>query len=139
MTFGPIAVAPDLQKKGVGKQLILHTAKIAKEMGYPAIIVWGDPAYYARVGFRSGERYDVRTEDNCYAAALQVLLLLQPHLANEINGHFAESSVFGEINPDELEAFDATFPPREKVVNTPSQLRFAFMKTLSAPVFTPDL
>jgi predicted N-acetyltransferase YhbS len=134
ITFGPISVHPEYQGKGIGSALIRHSAKVAREQGYPAIIIYGDPAYYARVGFRLGEKFDLRTPSNKYAVALQALLLQDnEETINKLGGHFEESDVFNQIEPSDVEAFDATFPIKEKAI-TDSQKRFEVLRSLSYPV-----
>jgi len=49
--LGPIAVRPDLQRRGFGRRLIEQgEAGIAKQ-GVSRLFVLGDPAYYGRLGF----------------------------------------------------------------------------------------
>lgn len=45
---GPVAVRPDLQRGGVGKQLMEALVKAAAELGYDALMMIGDPEYYGR-------------------------------------------------------------------------------------------
>ena len=51
LTFGPISVLPEYQGRGIGSKLIQHTKAIAKSLGYQAILIYGDPEFYKRVGF----------------------------------------------------------------------------------------
>src|SRR5512136_1108067 len=46
ITFGPVSVLPAFQKRGTGSALIIHTISLARDMGYPAICIYGDPRYY---------------------------------------------------------------------------------------------
>jgi predicted N-acetyltransferase YhbS len=57
LTFGPLSVLPEYQNKGIGGKLINHTIKLSKEMGYKAIIIYGDPEYYKRFGFKESKVY----------------------------------------------------------------------------------
>ena len=41
-------------------------------MGFRAVLLCGDPAYYGRRGFVPAESFGIRTADDMYAAALQV-------------------------------------------------------------------
>ena len=50
--LAPVAVAPALQKSGIGKALIEAGLSRAKADGVPFLIVLGEPLYYVRVGFR---------------------------------------------------------------------------------------
>ncbi|GFE74188.1 GCN5 family N-acetyltransferase [Novosphingobium sp. TCA1] len=51
--LGPVAVAPDLQRGGIGARLIEAGLARLREMGAQGCVVLGDPTYYARFGFVS--------------------------------------------------------------------------------------
>lgn len=121
ITFGPIGVLPEVQGKGVGSALIEHTAELAREMGYSAIVIYGDPAYYRRFGFVPAEAYDTANGEGFYAAPMQVLTLAEDSLKGK-GGRFFESEAFS-FNSDEVAKFDQDFPQMEKGY-APSQDRF---------------
>ena len=73
ITFGPVSVLPEFQRQGVGSALIRHTLSLAQQMGFSAVFIYGDPAYYGRLGFRPAEAFGVGTEDNFYQDALQAV------------------------------------------------------------------
>lgn len=50
--LGPVAVAPGHQSKGVGQKLITEGLDKLRGSGVDIAMTYGDPAYYARVGFR---------------------------------------------------------------------------------------
>ena len=127
VSFGPVSVLPTLQKQGIGSGLITHTINLAREMGFPAICIYGDPRYYSRFGFRCAEKYEIKTADGKYAVALQVLELQPGALAN-MPGRFIESSAF-EVDEKILTQYDAVFPLKEKT-ETDSQREFAFLASL---------
>ena len=52
LLLGPLAVAPDLQGKGIGRALMRHGIAESHELGHRLIVLVGDEPYYARVGFR---------------------------------------------------------------------------------------
>lgn len=60
LALGPIAVLPEHQRKGVGKALIAEGLERAKEVGFGAVVVLGDPAYYEQFGFKPSSAYKVR-------------------------------------------------------------------------------
>jgi putative acetyltransferase len=132
ITFGPISVLPDFQKKGVGKKLIEHSFEVATRMGYPAVIIFGDPRYYGRHGFRWAERYNIRTSGGKYSAAL-LIYVLQDSAAELFRrlvvGTFSESNLFEQDLAAGLDDFDASFHPRQKEV-TKSQLEFEVLRTV---------
>ncbi|MFC3714163.1 GNAT family N-acetyltransferase [Sphingoaurantiacus capsulatus] len=51
--LGPVAVAPDLQGTGLGKQLMTESLAQADAAGHGVIILIGDPEYYGRFGFEA--------------------------------------------------------------------------------------
>ncbi len=122
LCLGPIAVLPDFQGQGIGSRLIEHTKKRAKEMGYRAIFLYGDPGYYSKFGFVAAEQYEIGTPDNMYADPLQALELYDGALAGG-KGRFFEDPVF-EIDETATAEFDRLFPPKEKHDDLPSQDRF---------------
>lgn len=50
--LGPLAVRPAFKNKGVGKALMRLCAETARERGETAILLVGDPPYYAPLGYR---------------------------------------------------------------------------------------
>jgi predicted N-acetyltransferase YhbS len=53
--MGPFAVLPSYQKQGIGSLLMNHSIEKARRLGYKAIIIFGNPDYYHRFGFRNAE------------------------------------------------------------------------------------
>ncbi len=51
--LGPISVSPELQRRGIGKGLIVAGLDQLRELGAAGCVLIGDPAYYSRVGFVS--------------------------------------------------------------------------------------
>ena len=49
--LGPLAVRPELRGKGVGRALIKTGLDCAQANGFPAVLIVGDPGYYAPFGF----------------------------------------------------------------------------------------
>jgi predicted N-acetyltransferase YhbS len=46
--IGPVAVAPDLQRRGIGRMLMTHMLDQADAGGADALMMIGDPEYYGR-------------------------------------------------------------------------------------------
>ena len=112
LTFGPLSVLPSYQNNGIGGKLINHTVKLSKEMGYKGIIIYGDPKYYKRFGFKESKHYKITNKDKKYSVALLVLELY-PNALNGTEGIFDEGKVY-EVDKNELEEFDKMFPKKEK-------------------------
>lgn len=49
--LGPVAVAPDLQRSGLGKQLMAAALRVADAQGFDALMLIGDVEYYGKFGF----------------------------------------------------------------------------------------
>ena len=53
LLLAPLSVALEYRNRGVGSKLVLESFELAKKLGYKAVFVVGDPAYYGRFGFKS--------------------------------------------------------------------------------------
>ncbi len=131
ITFGPVAVLPQYQRKGVGRKLIAHTLALAAQMGYPAVLIYGDPAYYGRLGFRPAEDFGIGSEHDEYCAALQAIEL-RPDALQNAAGRFLESPAY-HIDEAAASAFNLVFPPKDKQTGTPSQQRFLEVVAMRKP------
>ncbi|MFA0039371.1 N-acetyltransferase [Vibrio sp. 10N.261.52.A1] len=49
--LSPVAVSTQVQKRGIGQQLINFGLETLKEQGVELAVTYGDPSYYSRVGF----------------------------------------------------------------------------------------
>ena len=123
LSFGPISVAPKFQRKGVGKALIEASFLKALELGYNTVVIFGNPGNYVGRGFVSCVRHNVSLE----GGICPVSLLVKELVPGTLKGHKWQyiSSFAEEVCGDEaaVEAFDATFPPKEKKWQ-PSQEEF---------------
>lgn len=120
--MGPIAVLPEYQRRGIGRQMIEHTKMKASEMGFRAILLYGDPDYYSRHGFVAAETLGIRTADNRYAAALQVCALQRGSLSG-LKGRYVEAAVY-HMDEKRAAEFDRHFPVKKKLSGIASQKRF---------------
>jgi predicted N-acetyltransferase YhbS len=55
LLLGPVAVAEDCRGRGLGGAMVRRAIQAARKLGYGAIVLVGDPAYYDRFGF-SGDK-----------------------------------------------------------------------------------
>lgn len=51
LLLGPVAVSEDCRGQGIGADLVRRGVREAKRLGYDAVILVGDAAYYGRFGF----------------------------------------------------------------------------------------
>ncbi len=122
LCFGPLAVLPEYQGQGIGRRLIEETKAIAKNMGYPAILICGNPDYYIKSGFLPASRYGIGNAEDEYVDAL-LACELRPGTLAGWSGRFIEADVFN-VDAALIENFDAAFPPKEKIAGLPSQQDF---------------
>jgi len=52
LVLSPLSVAPEMQRRGIGRALVAHAVAEAERMGAPAVFLEGDPGYYTRLGWR---------------------------------------------------------------------------------------
>ena len=62
MGLGPMAVAPEHQRKGIGSALVRAGLERCKQLGFGAAVVLGHPAYYPRFGFKSSKSFGISCE-----------------------------------------------------------------------------
>ncbi|MBS5150438.1 MAG: N-acetyltransferase [Butyricicoccus pullicaecorum] len=60
--LAPLSVAPMFQRQGVGSALVKAACEYGAALGYRAVFLVGDPAYYSRFGFRSVTEFGLQ---NC--------------------------------------------------------------------------
>jgi putative acetyltransferase len=53
LALAPLAVLPSAQRTGIGSALVEAGIERARQAGWQAVFVLGDPAYYGRFGFRA--------------------------------------------------------------------------------------
>lgn len=121
LTFGPVSVKPEYQRKGYGKQLIAHSFEKAKELGYDTVVIFGSPANYVSCGFKSCKKYNVSMENGKYPAAMMVRELI-PHALDGHKWVYYDSPVMA-ISEEESEKYDNTLEKMEKK-HMPSQEEF---------------
>ena len=59
LSFGPLCIAPAYQRQGLGKFLIRHSFDAARNMGYDANVIFGNPGNYVGCGFVSCKKKNV--------------------------------------------------------------------------------
>ena len=57
-----MAVLPNRQRSGIGKNLIERGLELLREKGYPFVIVLGHADYYPRFGFVPASQYNLRSQ-----------------------------------------------------------------------------
>lgn len=91
--LSPLGVRPSWQRRGVGRELVESGLQVMIEQSVPVVFLEGDPAYYERFGFRSGEAQGFRKPSlRIPDAAFQALRL--PAHAEWMTGTLVYSETF---------------------------------------------
>lgn len=112
LCMGPLCVLPEYQKKGIGSLLLKTSIRKAASLGFRAVIIYGNPAYYHRFGFTSAEAFGIKTKEGLNFDAFMALELFKGALEG-ITGSFFADMAF-EIKEEELEKFESRYPHKEK-------------------------
>jgi predicted N-acetyltransferase YhbS len=112
ITFGPVSVLPEYQRKGIGSLLMRHTIQKAREQNAKAIIIYGNPKNYCRHGFKSSKDYNIATMEGKYPFSLLVLEL-EEGVFKDHSWKYKESDVYN-LDVTKVEEFDKLFIHKEK-------------------------
>lgn len=55
LTFGPVCIAPEHQRKGYGKMLMEHSFEEARRLGYDTIVIFGSRRIMLAVASRAAK------------------------------------------------------------------------------------
>lgn len=119
--FGPVSITPERHRQGLGRKLITYAIEEAKKAGHRAIVIAGFRYHYETYGFVGAKKYGISMPDGKFYTGIMALPLYDGAL-DGISGKIEFSQA---LYPDEsgLEAYDATFPPMEKL-SLPKQKDF---------------
>ena len=121
LTFGPVSILPEYQRKGYGKILIEYSFEQAVRLGYDVIVIFGDPVNYVSRGFKSCKKYNVCVADGTFPSAMMVKELI-PGALDGRKWVYHQSSAF-DMDKQAMQCFDETFEQMEKQYQ-PSQEMF---------------
>jgi putative acetyltransferase len=125
VTFGPVSIEPEYQRKGIGSLLIEESIKRLKEMNESAIVIYGHPGNYVKYGFVGSKKLMITNEEGRYPCGLLVLPL-QKSVWGDKKRKFKESEVYS-INMDKIKEFDQSFE-QIKEEYRPSQEEFYILR-----------
>lgn len=121
LTFGPVAVAPEMQRKCYGKALLEHSFTMAAQMGFEAIVIFGHPCNYVNRGFQSCKKHGVSLEGGVFPTAMLVKELREGALSGH-SWQYRESEAY-QVDRTGFAEFDKGFPQYVPEVK-PSQEEF---------------
>ncbi len=116
LTMGPICIAQDLKRQGYGKILLDHSLAAASGLGYGAVLFEGNIAFYGKSGFDYAARFGIRYHDLPEGADASFFLCreLIPGYLDGVTGIYQTPDGY-YVDDADVEAFDSTFPPKEKL------------------------
>lgn len=117
-TFGPISIHPDYKRKGYGLKLLNYALEKAREMGIGVICMEGNIDFYKHAGFVLASSLHIHYHAEPKEAEVPYFLAkeLIPGYLNGIEGtyHTPKGYYVASENPQAFEAYEATFPKKEK-------------------------
>ena len=125
MTMGPICVAPEHKRQGLGKRLLDYSLEQAAALGCGAVCFEGNIDFYGKSGFTYASAFGIRYHGLPEGADASFFLCreLIPGYLDGVSGEYGppEGYFAAEWEPEAFERFDAQFPPKEKL-KLPGQL-----------------
>ena len=124
-TFGPISIHPDYKRKGYGLKFLNYALEKAKAMGIGLLQMEGNIDFYKHAGFDLASKLHIHYHDMPRDAEVPFFLAqeLIPGYWDDREGDYTPPKGYfvADENPEAFEAYEATFPPKEKKV-LPGQL-----------------
>jgi putative acetyltransferase len=87
--LAPLAVVHAFQRRGVGRALIEHGARVLAESGVKLLFVLGDPAYYTRCGFGPAIPHGLRAPYPIVPEEAWMVRSLVPGMLGKVEGTVA--------------------------------------------------
>lgn len=124
LTFGPVSIAPEHQRRGYGRLLLEHSFRRAAELGWETVVIFGSPANYVGRGFKSCRKFNVCVEGGRFPSAMLVRELKEGALDGR-RWVYRDSPVMA-IDVAEARRYDDALEPMAKEYR-PSQEEFYIM------------
>ena len=127
-TFGPISIHPDCKRKGYGLRLLNHALDKAREMGVGFLCMEGNIDFYKHAGFGLASRFNIHYHDFPKEDDVP-FFLAQELIPGWLKANGIEEATYcppkgyfvADEHPEAFEAYESTFPPKEKM-RLPGQL-----------------
>lgn len=114
LTFGPVGVLPEYQKRGYGKAIIEFSMKQAEKQGFDKVVITGNPDYYKQFGFEPAFNYGIHyigMDENDEAPFFMCKVFKAEKKIS--GGTYTDPECF-ETEEKEVDKFDKNFPPKKK-------------------------
>jgi len=117
-TFGPISIHPDFKRKGYGLKLLQYALEKAREMGVGLLCMEGNIDFYRLAGFDFASKLKIHYHSEPVESEVPYFLAqeLIPGYWGSREGTYCPPAGYfvADMDPGAFEAYDATFPPKEK-------------------------
>ena len=117
-TFGPISIHPDYKRKGYGLKLLNHALEKAREMGIGLLQMEGNIEFYKHAGFDLASKLKIHYHAEPRESEVPYFLAqeLIPGYWGRREGTYCPPKGYfvADDHPEAFEAYDATFPCKEK-------------------------
>ena len=129
-TFGPISIHPDYKRKGYGLKLLQYALDKARGMGIGFLCMEGNIDFYKHAGFDLASKLNIHYHAEPKDAEVPYFLAqelipgwLQNNGITEATYCPPKGYFVADENPEDFEAYEATFPKKEKL-RLPGQLGY---------------
>ena len=141
-TFGPISIHPDYKRKGYGLKMLNFALDKAREHGIGFLCMEGNIDFYCHAGFGLASRFNIHYHDMPDDDA--TFFLAQELIPGWLKANGIEEATYcppkgyfvADDNPETFEAFEASFPAKEKL-RLPGQLTYDGIMETSRIVLRP--
>ena len=124
-TFGPISIHPNYKRQGYGLKLLNYSLEKAKSMGVGFVCIEGNIAFYKNAGFDLASKLKIHYHAEPKDVEVPYFLAkeLVPGYLGGAEGTYCPPKGYfvAAENPEAFEAYEAQFPPKQKLV-LPGQL-----------------
>ena len=116
LTMGPICIANDLKRKGLGKKILDFSLLKAAEMGFGAVLFEGNIAFYGKSGFDYASKFGIRYHDLPEGADSSFFLCkeLKKGYLDGVTGVYQTPRGY-YVDDADVEEFDKGFPKKIKL------------------------
>ena len=118
ITFGPLAIHPDFQRKGFGKILVDYSLEKAKDLGYTSVFICGNGEFYGKSGFVPATTKGIHYAEDPNGDALYFLCKeLKDGFLKDIFGMYRDPKgyLIPHEKPEDFEKYELGFPKKEKL------------------------
>ena len=121
LTFGPLSTHPEFKWRGIGQALMNHSFEKARGLGFRAVIIFGYPDYYPKVGFLPAGEFGITT---AWGTTFDAFMAkeLYPNALDGINGKYYLDPIYEQMTQEDALEYDKKFPPKEIFVHIPIEV-----------------